>query len=44
MQYYQKGCFDSIKFLNDISPEQDEALAERFAKGDIKIFTQYRCT
>ena len=40
----KKGAFDSIKLLNDISPEQDEALAEQFVKGDIKIFTQYRCT
>ena len=40
----KKGAFDSIRLLNDISPEQDEALAERFVKGDMKIFTQYRCT
>lgn len=40
----KKGAFDSIKLLNDISQEQDEALAERFVKGDMKIFTQYRCT
>lgn len=40
----KKGAFDSIKLLNDISPEQDEALAERFVKGDTNIFTQYRCT
>ena len=39
----KKGAFDSIKLLNDISSEQDEALAERFVKGDMKIFTQYRC-
>lgn len=40
----KKGAFDSIKLLNDISPVQDETLAERFVKGDMKIFTQYRCT
>lgn len=40
----KKGAFDSIKLLNDILPEQDEALAERFVKGDMTIFTQYRCT
>ena len=39
----KKGAFDSIKLLNDISSEQDEALAERFVKGDMKIFTQYKC-
>ena len=39
----KKGAFDSIKLLNDISWEQDEALAERFVKGDMTIFTQYRC-
>ena len=39
----KKGAFDSIKLLNDISPEQDEALAERVVKGDMTIFTQYRC-
>lgn len=39
----KKGAFDSIKLLNDISPDQDEALAERFVKGDMTIFTQYRC-
>ena len=39
----KKGAFDSIKLLNDISSEQDEALAERFVKGDMIIFTQYRC-
>ena len=41
----KKGAFDSIKLLNDdISPEQDEALAQRFVQGDMNIFTQYRCT
>ncbi len=39
----KKGAFDSIKLLNDISSEQDEELAERFVKGDMTIFTQYRC-
>ena len=39
----KKGAFDGIKLLNDISSEQDEVLAERFVKGDMKIFTQYRC-
>ena len=39
----KKGAYDSIKLLNDISSEQDEKLAERFVKGDMTIFTQYRC-
>lgn len=39
----KKGAYDSIKLLNDISSEQDEELAERFVKGDMTIFTQYRC-
>lgn len=39
----EKGAFDSIKLLNDISSEQDDELAERFARGDMTIFTQYRC-
>ena len=39
----KKGAFDSIKLLNDISSEQDEILAERFVRGDMEIFTQYRC-
>lgn len=39
----KKGAFDSIKLLNDISSEQDEGLAERFVRGDMTIFTQYRC-
>ena len=32
----EKGAFD-------ISSEQDEELAERFVRGDMTIFTQYRC-
>lgn len=39
----KKGAFDSIKLLNDISSDHDEELAERFVKGDMTIFTQYRC-
>lgn len=39
----EKGAFDSLKLLNDISSEQDEKLAERFVRGDMTIFTQYRC-
>ena len=40
----EKGAFDSLKLLNDISSEQDEELAERFVRGDMTIFTQYRCS
>lgn len=39
----KKGAFNSIKLLNDISSAQDEELAERFVKGDMTIFIQYRC-
>ena len=39
----EKGAFDSLKLLNDISSELDEELAERFVRGDLTIFTQYRC-
>ena len=38
----KKGAYDSIKLLNDILSERDEDLAERFVKGDMTIFTQYK--
>lgn len=37
-----KGAYDSIKLLNEIMPEQDKALQNRFANEDMTIFMQYR--
>lgn len=38
-----KGAFDSVKLLNELTSDQDDELAERFVKGDMTIFTQYKC-
>lgn len=37
-----KGAYDSIKLLNEIMPEQDKSLQNRFANEDMTIFMQYR--
>lgn len=38
-----KGAYDSLKLLNEMTPEQDKELQIRFASKDETIFMQYRC-
>lgn len=38
-----KGAYNSLKLLNEMTPEQDKELQIRFASKDETIFMQYRC-
>ena len=44
-EYYivLKGAYDSLKLLNEMTPEQDKELQNRFANKDETIFMQYKC-
>ncbi|MCM1122117.1 MAG: hypothetical protein NC416_06005 [Eubacterium sp.] len=38
-----KGAYDAIKLLNEVTPEQDNELQNKFAREDMTIFVQYKC-